>query len=242
VLEVSVELNGQSLPNATVLVTGENVDMTLPTDADGNVVREYTFETITSAGREGMGKNGQLSVTHFGLEASETIELDSNNQVTLALEDATPPTVSDVSYTPSMFTLKKSIFVRAKVEDTGIRSLESVHISYRVDGGGWHNVTMVETEPGVYEGTIPKQNMVDLEFKVVAVDVLGNAEESSTESVDVGSDEEILMLLLLAIIVFVILIVIVITLKNRSTISKYLRDKYNPDRYPNLSKPEDEKK
>ena len=206
----------------------------------GGKVRRYYI--ITSKGREGMGKNAQLSINHFGLSATEDIEMDSNNDVTLGLEDSTPPFITDVSYTPTAFMLKKSLSVRARVEDTGIRSLASVQISYRVNGGGWHNVTMVETEPGVYQGTIPKQNLVDLEFKVVAVDQMGNVQVSSTQTVDVGGEESLVLLVITIVFIIVIIVVIAIALKNRSTVSRYLKNQYNRDRYPNLSKPEDEKK
>lgn len=235
ILDATIMLNGVPHPNITVELASPDINGVWLTDENGKVVFEYTQQKIDSKGTTSFDPNGQLKLSYFGLELTESIKLDQGNTLELGLDDIVPPVVSEIEITPERFVLKKSMFVKAKVSDDDVRYIEEVILRYRIDGGSWKNVTMLETEPGVYQGSLPRQNLVTIEYYVVAKDSVGNVEGSDIQTKEVGDEETLVALILVVLFIVVFLVILFITFKNRLTVNKYLYDEYNKDRHPNLT-------
>lgn len=108
--------------------------------------------------------------------------------------DKTPPSISVVEYPPEVREGKEAT-INVTIGDTG-SGVSEVSLSYSVDGGvSWINVTMVLigedvlTGGGIYEVTIPRQFAgTTAQFKIIAIDAVGNVAVSSIYSYEVVSE------------------------------------------------------
>ena len=100
---------------------------------------------------------------------------------TCKLSDASPPSITDLTYSPKTPTPDSAVEVTASVTDVG-SGVKSVILKYSIDGGGtWTDVTM--TSGSTYTGTIPKQaDGTTVQYKIKAEDNAGNIIESSITS------------------------------------------------------------
>ncbi len=142
---------------------------------------------VDSAGMTDGWHNAQRDIykdykTVFGTDPNTTISgiyltaySDSDGNVTLLLDDLyiyedPAPTLENLTFDPSRPTPDNTVWVNVSAYDP---NLETVMLHYRVDGGAWTNVTMVEIE-SEYTASIPAQPLDSLvEFYVSAQDSYG---------------------------------------------------------------------
>ena len=72
-----------------------------------------------------------------------------------------------------------------------------------------------------------------------AVDALGNEKQSEVQSYSVGNSEMGVLALVTLIVIIIIIVALIIRFKNRMVINKYINDRFNPGKFPNLSKPQE---
>jgi PKD repeat protein len=88
-----------------------------------------------------------------------------------------PPEIVCMRRTPETPNYDQSVIIAAQVVK-GYDDIESVILSYRIDCGGWINVTM-NLADGVYVGGIPAQPYnTAVKYKVYALDVCGRSDVS----------------------------------------------------------------
>ena len=94
--------------------------------------------------------------------------------------DSTPPTFEDIWWTPEEPTPEDNVTVYVAVDDPS--GIDIAILLYRTDSE-WHEVIMTQVDVGLYLGTIPPYPAtIEVTFKVVANDTLGNTAESSEYS------------------------------------------------------------
>jgi len=141
----------------------------------GNVTCQYQWSTKEYA-------DGTYNVTiaaydHYTFTATKIIVFIDN----------TPPSIQNLSYTPTKPTAKESVTVIVMVTDAG-SGVKNVLLSYSLNGADWVNITMNAKGGNIYEATIPGQPAgKTVQFKVIAFDVTDNVAVSSTHSYKVTS-------------------------------------------------------
>jgi hypothetical protein len=245
VSSVKVTMNGTPMVNATVEVDSQDFHLLSLSNPNGEVFWEHTYEAITSGGKSPVvGETSTVKVSYFALSKTASMDMDLSNQVVVGLQDTTTPTISNLDHTAKFgsWSLKKTIFFSVDVEDAGVEALDFVILRYSIDGGPWRNATMVKTSETKYEGGIGRQNFVTIEYYVVCKDTVGNTAVSEKNSITVGREETITVLIILGITSIILIVLIAVKVKNTITLNKYLQNRFNKNRYPNLSKPETKKK
>jgi len=96
--------------------------------------------------------------------------------------DLTPPSISDVVYTPQNPQAGDAVTVSANVTDTE-SGVKVVTLLYAIGGGTWTGLSMSLSTGSIYTATIPKQtDGTTVQFKVRAEDEDGNTAESAVTS------------------------------------------------------------
>ncbi|MFW9793612.1 MAG: hypothetical protein ACFFEE_04885 [Candidatus Thorarchaeota archaeon] len=133
----------------------------------------------------------------FGVSPDTTVygislhgEADSSGNIEVLFDDVylyhdPAPEISGIFFTPAV--PDTDVNVTAQVYDP---SLESVKLQYRIDGGTWNELTMINTGDG-FNATIPGQlNGTEVDFYVEATDAFGQVSQSSQVGFTVTSDQE----------------------------------------------------
>ena len=108
------------------------------------------------------------------------IVLSSFFQVVSA--DTTPPTISDLDYTPRIPTAEDTVTVTAVVVDDA-SGVDFVNLYYSVNGSAWNAVSMSSSGSSSFSGVIPNSSSgSSIQFKVFAQDNMGNPVESDVIS------------------------------------------------------------
>lgn len=130
--------------------------------------------------------------------------------------DNTPPSIQNLSYTPTKPTTGEDVTVIVTVTDAG-SGVKNVLLSYSLDGVDWVNITMNAKGGNIYEATIPGQPAgKTVQFKVIAFDVTDNVAVSSTHSYKVTSGAptfEVPWSLTIGVIVALIAVITLIAVK-----------------------------
>jgi len=96
--------------------------------------------------------------------------------------DLTPPSISNIVYTPQSPQPSDAVAVSANVTDTesGVKAVTLLHA---IGGGAWTSLPMSLSTGSIYSATIPKQSdSTTVQLKVKAEDEAGNTVESAVAS------------------------------------------------------------
>jgi hypothetical protein len=106
--------------------------------------------------------------------ANNAVEDNGGSYFTYTVGDGTPPEISNVGHNPSPVEYDDTPVVSCDVIDIGT-SVTSVVLAYRVDGGVWTYLAMVNTIGDTYEYTLPNQVLGTLvEYFINATDAADN--------------------------------------------------------------------
>ncbi|MCZ2809617.1 MAG: hypothetical protein O2V44_09710 [Candidatus Bathyarchaeota archaeon] len=113
--------------------------------------------------------------THYVIVyANDTAGNMATSNVVSFTVDTTPPTISGITRNPSIPDDGEAVTVTATVTDQH-SGVNTVTLSYRIDGGSWVNIAMTKTNADIYEATIPGQSAeTEVEYQIVAYDVAGH--------------------------------------------------------------------
>ena len=106
------------------------------------------------------------------VEPNLTIENNSgaNYDFTVDPSDTTGPVISDISHSPSSPTDVDTITVSCTVEDED-NGVASVTLYYRIDGGSWSSISMINTESTTWSVDIGAFAYdEDIEYYITATD------------------------------------------------------------------------
>jgi len=132
--------------------------------------------------------SGDITVSS---STSQVITFTLNNDAMLSaiyIHDLTPPSISDVKYSPEVVTPEEQVTITASVVDTET-GIELVKLKYSLDNGAtWNSISMSLSSGLTYVGTIPKQaDGTSILFKIYAEDKMGHSIESPVFSYTVRS-------------------------------------------------------
>ena len=123
------------------------------------------------------------TTVRFLIWANDTLgNTNQTGEYEYTVLDTTPPSITDITFTPSEPNANEEVVIRAKVSDAS--GLEEVVLKYSTDGGQtWHDISMTNTGGGNYEATIPGQPAgTEVRFRIYARDIAGNEVESDEHS------------------------------------------------------------
>jgi len=245
VMRAKVYLNDTALSNATVRLTAQGLNSTLQSDENGIILLEYTYRTMTPEKNETLlGENGNCYVEYFALAQDQAIVIDRSNDLTFIFYDRDAPTIIKVDNDAGLGTwaLRRNIFFTATITDRGVQGLAKVVFQYRVDGGGWKNLSMTQTRPSHYECNLPRQGMGTIEYRVVTWDQVGNKAISRSQTLESGQQEKWIMIGVGSAATLLLMAFIVVKVKDQMTINRYLNNEFNRDPYPNLRPPKEDER
>ncbi|UCG69865.1 MAG: DUF3416 domain-containing protein, partial [Thermoplasmata archaeon] len=138
-------------------------------------------------------RNYDVEALYLGFSEIEGVELTSSKTITFEWVDDISPVISDVSFGPLNWNLGKEIVVGASVVDSGVKSVSSVSLFYRVDDGKWKELRMFKVGLNRYEATIPKQSEIgSISFYISTEDMAENSAESKRYNLSIGQEENLL--------------------------------------------------
>jgi hypothetical protein len=230
--EGTVTLNGYVLAGARVSLPLGNDTIETVSGPDGSYRFEYTARTsVESDVIQEVPHSTEISVEYLGFVFNMDLDPYRDNDIPVDFGDLSPPTIESISQDPVNFNQQKYITISSVITDEGSEVVSEVILYYRRPGGEWENTTMFNVEGDTYRGILPRSKIGETyEFRIVAVDGVGNIVESEKETVEIGGEFLIagwIMIVLLVLLVSTASAVkIVRWVRNRN----YLRRDFNGER------------
>ncbi len=223
-----VTINGEPVAGAEVVLTVDGTPITTMTDEEGmySILYDSDVEAGGTASKT-VGPQVDLVISYLGFEKTEQLDTRSDHTTPADWEDVSPPDISGIAFTPEAFNQKTYITIESTIVDGGIGHIQTAILQYRTGDGAWTNVTMFNTEGDTFKAVLPRMDIGEqVEFRIVAIDALGNSQASSTEQFMIASEVIYVGVgfaaLLLIIIVIAVFAAIVVSGKR----SKYLKRRF----------------
>jgi hypothetical protein len=226
-LIVNIQLNNKPI-NGLVEVQNEDYEINIinRTNKNGQATFNLVHEIISSSGSTYI-EDYSYKVTYYGLQEESQIRLIHTQELFINLTDTTPPLITNIEYGPKTWNLEKDVTVKVTVNDEDVQSIANVTLYYtRDDGNTWQSISMQEVEQGHYETEIPKQDWGDeIEFYIVAYDILGNKAQTRPKSYSVAEEEFNMLLIVFLAIIILFIIGVLKAVFNARKIKKYMNQK-----------------
>lgn len=196
------------------------------TNDSGRAVFNLNSKIIDNSGTE-TTENYAYKISYFGISKEYDLTLKASQVQFINLTDLSPPTISDLKFGPTAWNFEKEVKIKAVVKDDDIKLISNVTLFYSTNNGKtWKTKLMHEVEEGQFEAKIPKQEWgTDVEFYILAYDILGNKAESDVKSYSVAEEEINVLVIFIVGMVILILIVIIKAVIQTRKIKKYKKRK-----------------
>jgi hypothetical protein len=232
VLKGTVKLNGDALAGARVSLPMGNETMETVSGPDGPYKFEYTARTcVESDVIFEVPQSIGVSSDYLGFHITMDMYPYQDNDFTFDFEDVSPPSILSVERDPMNFDQQKFITISTVISDQGSAVVAEVTLQYRVSGGDWKNITMFNVEGDTYQGVLPRAKIGQvMEYRIVAVDGVGNQVVSQEKTIEIGSEFVIAGWTLLIILILIAITFGVVKMFGWVRIREYLRRGFKGER------------
>jgi hypothetical protein len=167
----------------------------------------------------------------MGFKFTMGVDPYQDNSFQFDFVDISPPTIQTVERKPEKFDQQKYITISTVISDEGSKVISEVTLQYRRSGGEWENITMFNVEGDIYRGVLPRSKIgQDIEFRIVAVDGVGNQIIGEEETIEIGQEFLITGWILLVLLILIIAALVSVQIIGRLRTRGYLKNEFKGDR------------
>jgi hypothetical protein len=219
-LTVLVTLNGLGLETG-VQVTDDMQNIWGDITQSGIISYDLHYKTIHN-NVESVTEDYGVSTSYLGFTEEREVKLTSSKTVHFDWIDSNPPEISDVQCGPLDWNMGQEITIKIVTSDTGVGSIKSAALFYKIDSGKWNEVEMFKIKENTYEAIIPKSmQTVSISYYIKVADMAGNNVTSQKTQFTIGEEENYIYLIGFIAFIFVISFIIVRFVIMKKKVRKY---------------------
>ena len=225
-LDISVKINGESLPDVPIEITYENDEVIRgSTDENGKFSTLVYYEFTRDSSKETWDHYYKVEMNYLNLGKVKNILLEDSEwvyNIEQDWEDKSAPVIEDITHTPTSWNAFKSVYVHASAEDKGVGVIKNLTLMFKVNKGKWHYIKMYDLGNNRYECRIPQQGFgSEVKYRIIATDAVGNRRYSPLRKYDVGEEEIMTFIFLLLVPILLICLVVVVRFRQHRKIASY---------------------